>query len=189
MDKKIPVEISARHAHLSQNDLWALFGGDYQLRKLKQLTQPCDFAAEEKIDILGPNGQTLSLRIVGPVRPETQVEISLTDAFYLGLILPIKESGHLEGSPGTTLIGPKGQIKIAKGAIAAKRHIHCNPKEAEELMIKSGDLVSIKIGGERSLILNNILVRVRDDYRLCLHLDTDEGNAAGVNKSGNGEII
>ena len=189
MGKIIPIEVSARHIHLCQEDLEKLFGVGYQLKKLKQLTQPCDFAAEETLTIKN-DGQIISdVRIVGPVRGETQVEISKTEAVNLGINSALRESGDIEGTSGITLIGPKGELKIEKGVIIALRHIHCSPEEAKNLKIKDGEMVSLKIEKERSIIFNNIKVRVRDDYKLCAHIDTDEGNAAGIDKKAEGKLV
>jgi len=190
---KIPIEISARHIHLSQKDLEALFGGvppgSYELKKLRQLTQPCDFAASETLDIKIGESKLTNVRIVGPVREQTQIEISMTDAINLGIKPPIRISGNIKGSSGAVLIGPKGQIELKQGVIIAARHIHCGKDEAEELGLKNGDVISIRVEGERGVVFNNVKVRVRDDYKLCLHLDTDEGNAAGISKVGEGYLI
>ena len=185
--KKIPIEISARHIHLSQRDLEALFGRGYKLKKLKQLTQSSDFAAKETLNIQVGSKKISKVRIVGPPRKQTQVELSLTDAIYLGIKPPIRKSGDLKGTPGITLISPKKKIKIKSGVIIPWRHIHCNPKEAKALRLKKG-MVSVGIKGTRSLTLHNVRIRVNKDYRLCIHLDTDEGNAAGIIKKGEGII-
>lgn len=190
MAKKIfvPVEVSARHIHLSQSDLDILFGQGYGLKKIKQLTQPSDFAAKETVDIQASEGQ-LNLRVVGPIRKETQIEISLTDALNLGLEAPVKLSGNIEGSCGAFLIGPKGKVDLKKGVIIAVRHLHCHTKEAEKLSLKQGQTVSIEIAGKRGLIFNNIKVRVGEGYKLCFHIDTDEGNAAGIDRRAKGVLI
>lgn len=186
---KIPVEVSGRHLHLSQEDLEALFGLGYQLKKKKDLSQPSDFAAEETLDLRNGDKIIKGVRVVGPVRKNTQVEISKTDAVYLGINPPIKLSGDIEGTPGITLIGPKGEVILEKGLIIALRHIHCSSEEAKKMKLKNGEIVSVKIGDERPVIFHNIKVRVGDNYKFCLHIDTDEGNAAGINKIGEGQII
>lgn len=187
--KKIPIEISARHIHLSMKDLEALFGKGYKLKKLKELGQPGDFSAEETLNVSNNGREINNIRIVGPVRKETQIELSMTDAFKLGMEIPIRISGDIIGTPGIDIIGPKGGIKIDKGVIIAKRHIHANEKEAKELGIKNGLEVSVIIDGERGLVFGNVEARVDDKYKLSMHLDTDEGNAAGINKKSSGNLI
>lgn len=189
MEIKIPVEVSARHCHLSQKDLEILFGKEYQLKKLKQLNQPSDFAAEEFLDIQVGDKKISNVRIVGPVREATQVEISKTDAIYLGINPPVRLSGDLADSCGIKLIGLKGEVNLEKGVVIALHHIHCTSDEAEKFGLKDNDAVAVKISGERPIAFYDVLVRVRDDYKLCMHIDTDEGNAAGINKIGEGLII
>lgn len=188
MIKKIPIEISARHIHLSKKDLEILFGKDYRLRKKRDLTQPHHFAAKETL-ALKTNGEKMEkVRIVGPLRKRTQVELSLTDAFNLGISLPIRKSGNLAGTPGVLLIGPKGKLKLKEGLIIPWRHIHLSFKKAKNLRVKDGDFISVKTKSQRFLTFHNVEIRV-GDYRPCLHLDTDEGNAAGIIKKGFGELI
>ncbi len=189
MAKKIPIEVSARHIHLSQNDLEALFGRGYKLNRLKQLTQMSDFAAKETLDIQVGSEKIKKIRIVGPTRKETQVELSTTEAIFLRISPPIKKSGNLKGTPGIILIGPKRKIKIKKGVIIPWRHIHCSPKEIKKIGLKGGMMVSVRVKGDRSLTFHNVVVRVNKNYRLCMHLDTDEGNAAGIIKKGIGIVI
>ena len=189
MNKKVPIEISARHIHLCQKDLETLFGRGYQLKKIRKLSQADDFAARETLDIKIGSKIIKRLRIVGPVRKETQIELSITDAVGLGINLPLRLSGNIKGTPGATLTGPKKKLKIKKGVIIAQRHLHCNPKEAKKLKLKNGMSVSIKIKGARALTFHNIKVRIGKNYKLAVHLDTDEGNAAGIIKKGKGEII
>ncbi|MBU3896106.1 phosphate propanoyltransferase [Patescibacteria group bacterium] len=184
MIKTIPVEVSARHIHLSSGDVELLFGYS-QLKKLKPLTQPSDFAAEEKVNIVLGQRVFEGVRVVGPERDQTQVEISLTDAISAGVMPPVRLSGDLTDSLPVVLVGPKGRVKLDKGLIIAQRHIHCNEKESKKLK----KCVCVKISGPREVIFKNIPIRVRSDYVLCLHLDTDEGNAAGISKFGQGEII
>ena len=186
---KIPVEISARHIHLSQKDLESLFGKGYQLKILRKLQSTNQFAAEETLDIQVGLKKISGVRIVGPVRKQTQVELSLTDAIYLGLAVPFKESGDLKNTPGATLINAQRKIKLSKGIIIMLRHIHCNPEEAKRLNLKQGEIVSVEIKGKRALVFNKVKVRVGDKWKLCLHLDTDEGNAAGMVKKGVGYLI
>lgn len=189
MKIKISVEISARHAHLSQKDLEALFGMGYELKKIKDLSQPTLFAAEEKVDLKVNSNILKNLRIVGPVRENTQVEISRTDAIFLHVDAPLRLSGDIAGSCGATLIGPKGEIVSKEGVIVAQRHIHCSTDEAKKLGLKSGAEVSVRVDSERPVVFEKIAVRASDNYKFSLHLDTDEGNAAGIDKIGEGEII
>jgi putative phosphotransacetylase len=189
MNIKIPVEVSARHCHLAKEDLENLFGAGYELKKERQLSQPSDFACEEKIDIKLGSKEIKGVRIVGPLREKTQIEISLTDVAGSGITPQIKLSGDLMGTSPVALIGPKGVVDLNDGLIVAKRHLHCATDEAAKLGLKNGAIVSIKVEGERQVIFGEVIVRVRDDYKLCLHIDTDEGNAAGINKNGEGIII
>lgn len=175
---KIRIEVSARHCHLSLSDLNKLFGKDHKLKAIKNLSEPGEFAAKETITIKTKGGQIDNLRIVGPIRKQTQVELSMTDCRRLKINPPIKVSGNLQGSLGATLIGPKGSVKIKEGVIIAKRHLHCNPAQAKKLNLKNGQSVSVKTLGERSVTFHDIEVRVRDDFDLSVHLDTDEGNAS-----------
>jgi len=186
---KVPIEISARHIHLSKKDLEALFGKGYKLSRKKDLTQPGMFAAKETVTIQKNNKKITKVRIVGPTRPKTQVELSLTDAYNLGIKPPIRKSGILKGTPGIILIGPKRKLKIKEGVICAWRHIHLSPEEAKKLKFRKQNFVSIKINGTRSVIFNNVRIRINKNYRFCLHLDTDEGNAANISKKGTCAII
>ncbi len=186
---KIPVEVSARHCHLSKEDKEKIFGENYELTKLKQLTQPSDFACKETIDIKLGEKEIKNIRVVAPEREKSQVEISLTDAVGSGVVVPIKMSGDLAGSVGAVLIGPVGQVEIKEGVIVAKRHIHCSFDEAKEAGLENGEKVLVEINGERPIVFKDIVVRAGENYKLCLHLDTDEGNAGGINKSGEGIIL
>jgi len=193
MIRKIPIEISARHVHLSQKDLEALFGKGYQLKELRKLSQIGEFAAKERIDIqngLEPNARKISnVRILGPVRKQTQVEISRTDAIFFKVKPVVRESGNLKGTPGIILIGPQGKIKIKEGVINAWRHIHCSLKESQELGLKNKVLVSIKTMGIRSITFHKVMVQVKPNYQLYMHIDTDEGNASSIIKKGIGYLI
>ena len=186
---KIPVEVSARHIHLCKKDLETLFGKGYQLKKLKSLAQSEEFAAKERLGIQVKSRKIPNVRIIGPVRKETQVELSHTDGVFLRIKLPVRESGDLKETPGAALIGPKGRIKIKKGVINAWRHIHCSPKEAQELGFKNGMSVSVKTKGICSITFHNVKIQIRSNYRLCMQLDTDEGNAACIIKKGEGIIL
>ena len=188
---KLPIEVSARHIHLSKNDLEALFGVDYELTKFRSLTQLSDFAAEEFLTVKAKESEIKNVRIVGPVRAETQVELSLTDSFSLGIKLPVRISGDIEGTPGVILKNEKNgnEVFLEKGAIVSCRHIHCNFSDAEKLKIKNGDKISVKVAGDRGLIFENVAVRAGENYTLGMHIDIDEGNSAGINKKGFGEIV
>ena len=186
---KIPVEVSARHCHLAKEDMEKLFGEGYELKKERQLSQPSDFSCEEKIDIRFGSKEIKGVRIVGPLREKSQIEISLTDAIGSGITPQIKLSGDLDGTSSVALLGPKGALDLNEGLIVALRHLHCSNDEAVELGLKNNDKISIRVEGVRAVVFEDIFVRVRDDYKLSLQLDTDEGNAAGINKSGEGEIV
>jgi putative phosphotransacetylase len=189
--QKVKIEVSARHIHLSQQDLVVLFGINHQLQVFKDLSQPGQFSAMETLDIKNKNNIIKNVRVVGPIRENTQVELSLTDCYLLKINAPVLVSGNLNNSVGgVTLIGPNGSVDLKKGVIVAQRHLHIEPNKANELNIKTGDLVSIKIDGQRSLIYNNIATRSRQNIdKLAVHLDTDEANAASINNTGEGELI
>ncbi|MGQ9780510.1 MAG: phosphate propanoyltransferase [Bacillota bacterium] len=180
MSTKVPIGISARHVHLSQADLEKLFGPGYTLTPTKPLSQPGQFACAETVEVHGPKGFFPRVRILGPVRKQTQVEIARSDAFVLGIDPPIRDSGDLEGTPGVRLVGPAGAVELAQGVIIAQRHLHLHTAEAEELGLKDKDLIRVRIEGVRALIFENVLVRVGPHYAMDLHLDTDEANAAGA---------
>ena len=186
MEKTLPIAMSNKHIHLSQKDLDTLFGEGYELTKFKDLSQPGQFAAEEKVDIQGPKGTIKGVRILGPVRGETQFELSVSDSFALGIKPIIRNSGDIEGTPGITLIGPKGEVAVDKGAIVAARHIHMHTSDAERFGVKDKDVVSIRVGGPRGLVFDQVLVRVNSSYALEMHVDIEEGNAAGVR---NGDLV
>lgn len=186
MKSMLPIALSNRHVHLTEEHIQILFGKDYELKKMKDLSQPGQFACEEKIDVVGPKNTLKGVRILGPARQKSQVEISLTDGFTLGVVPPVKDSGDLEDSPGAKLVGPKGEVEIAEGIIAAARHIHMHTSDAEEYGVKDKDRVKIRVAGERGLVFENVLVRVHKDYALEMHVDVDEGNAAAVK---NGDMV
>jgi len=185
----IKIEVSARHCHLSKKDSEILFGAGHEFVVYKQLSQPSDFACQETVDVQIGNKKIEKVRVVGPVRLQTQVEISLTDAIGSGAVPPIRLSGDLEGSSPVVLSGPFGKVELKEGLIIAKRHFHCATDEAKKYKLKNGDTISVEIEGARAVIFKNVPVRVKDNYKSCLHIDTDEGNASGVNKIGEGIII
>ena len=187
--EKFIVEISARHIHVTKEQVAHLFGEGHELTAKKALSQPGQFACEEKLTIVGPRGE-LKASILGPERKEAQVELSLTDARTLGVEALIRESGDIEGTAGIKLIGPAGEIELEKGVIAAKRHIHMTPADAQNYGVSNGEIVNVKVETEgRSLVFGDTVVRVRDDFALAMHIDTDEGNAAGIKGSAMGEIV
>ncbi|MFR5601273.1 MAG: phosphate propanoyltransferase [Lachnospiraceae bacterium] len=187
---KFLVETSARHVHLSQEHLETLFGQGYELTVKKELSQPGQYACEERVTIVGSKKELKGVSILGPVRKDTQVELSLTDARSIGVAAPIRESGDIAGSGSCKIVGPCGEIEIAEGVIAAKRHIHATPADAEALGVADKDVVSVKIEtGERSLVFGEVVVRVSPSYALAMHIDTDESNAAGCGREVFGEIV
>lgn len=190
MAKQFIVETSARHIHVSEADLKVLFGENAKLTPKKDLSQPGQYACEERVTVVGPKKEIKGVSILGPVRKETQVELSATDARSIGLPIVIRESGQLEGTPGCKLVGPCGEVELTKGVIVAKRHIHATVKDAEELGVKDKDVVCVKVATpERSLVFGDVVVRVSDSYALAMHIDTDESNAGCVAPGTMGEIV
>ena len=187
--KKVIVETSARHIHVSAADLAVLFGADHKLTNKKDLSQPGQFACEEKVIVRGPKGE-LKMSILGPERKETQVEVSFTDARTLGVVAPIRESGDIAGSAACTVIGPCGEVELKEGVIVAKRHIHLTPEVAEEFGVQDKQIVSVKVETDgRSLIFGDVICRVNPTYAPAMHIDTDEANAAAMKGVVEGEII
>ena len=179
MGYEVKIGLSNKHLHLQKEHIEILFGKGHELTPTKPLVQPGQFACEEKVDIVGPKNTLKGIRVLGPARPETQVEVAMTDARTLGIKAPVRESGKIEGTPGCKIVGPCGEVEIDHGVIVALRHVHLSPAQAEEAGVKDKDIVSIKIEGERGLVFNNVLVRSGDAHEREVHLDTDEGNAAG----------
>jgi len=190
MAKKFIVETSARHVHVTKEDLETLFGEGYELTVKKELSQPGQFASNEKVDLVGPKKTISGVSILGPIRSASQVEVSLTDARTLGVDAQVRESGDIDGTCGIKLVGPKGTVELSKGVIAAKRHIHATPEDAKELGVADKDVVAVKIDTEgRSLIFGDVVVRVSPKFALAMHIDTDESNAAACKGKVEGEII
>ena len=189
MGYKVEIGISNKHLHLSDADLEALFGQGHKLTVKKDLKQPGQYAADELVDIEGPKGVLKNVRVLGPTRKESQVELAATDARVLGLELPVRESGALDGSPGIKLIGPKGEIKLPKGAIIALRNIHLSTSEAKDAGVEDRQMVTVKTYGSRPLIFEDVLIRTSDSFVNEMHVDTDEGNAAGITNGDIAEII
>jgi putative phosphotransacetylase len=190
MMKKILVETSARHIHVSQEDLEILCGKGAKLESRAPLSQPGQFVSTTRLTIVGPKNSLERVSILGPTRKKSQVEISLTDARMIGVTAPIKESGDIAGTPGIKLIGPAGELELKEGLIIAKRHIHMHPNDAQEFGVKNGEIVGVKIKtADRSIVLADTVIRVREDFSLAMHIDTDEANAAGLNGNGEGELV
>jgi len=183
---KIPVGVSNRHIHVSKGDLEILYGKGYPLTNFKDLSQPGQYAAKETVTVKGPKGQFEKVRILGPVRKESQVEISLTDSFRLVVKAPIKESGQLEQTPGIELIGPAGSVSLSHGTIVALRHIHITSQDADRMGVKDKDIVEVETAGTRRGTMGNVLVRVSDGFSLELHVDIDEANACALK---NGDFV
>lgn len=187
---KVQIETSARHAHVTQETLEALFGKGATLTPKKELSQPGQYACAERIDIVGPKRTLSGVSILGPCRGKDQVEISLTDARSIGVAAPVRESGDIAGTPGCKLVGPCGEVEIKEGVIAAKRHIHFNPDEAKEAGVVDKQIVSVKVNyNGRGLVFGDVVCRVSPSYALAMHVDTDEANAAALPGTVDGEII
>ncbi|MGI9951123.1 phosphate propanoyltransferase [Moorellaceae bacterium AZ2] len=182
----VPVGVSNRHMHMSQADLEVLFGPGYRLKPYRQLSQPGEYAAEETVTIVGPRGVIEGLRLLGPPREYSQIELALTDGYRLGIRPPVRESGDLEGTPGIAVVGPRGALTLSQGVILAARHIHMDEASACKYGLKDGQRVQVLVPGERGLIFDNVIVRVSPEYRVELHLDTDEANAALLK---NGDLV
>lgn len=187
--KKILVETSARHIHVSEEHLKILCGENSALEIRSMLSQPGQYASTTRLQVVGPKGRFPSVTILGPTRKETQIEVSLTDARVLGIDVPVRESGDIAGTPGVKLVGPKGEVNLTKGLIVAKRHVHMTTKDAELFDVTNGEIVEIKVNSAgRSLIFGDVVIRVRDDFALAMHIDTDEANAAGLSGEVYGEL-
>jgi len=176
--RPIPIAVSAHHVHLSPEHVEALFGEGYKLTPAFELSQPGQYACEETVTLVGPRREIPRVRVLGPPRGETQVEISRTEEFQLGINAPVRMSGDLEGTPGLIIRGPKGEVKLDKGVIIAHRHIHMSPEDALLFGLKDKDVVMVRVEGDRELIFGDVIVRVHPNFRLEMHVDTDEGNAA-----------
>ena len=183
------VETSSRHVHVSAEHLAALFGPDAALTYIRELSQPGQYLCEQRVDIVGPKRTLKNVAILGPVRPATQVEISLTDARTLGVDAPVRESGNVTGSGAIEIVGPCGSISISEGVIAAKRHIHITPEDAQKYGLKDKQIVSVSIDGARKTTFGETVLRVSPDFRTRMHIDTDESNAAGISGEVTGVVI
>jgi len=189
-EKKVLVEISARHVHVTQADLETLFGIGAVLHPKKNLSQPGQYASEEKVELVGPKSSIKNVSILGPCRNASQAEVSLTDARTLGVSALVRESGSIEGTVGITLVGPAGSVVLSKGLIAAKRHIHLTPEVAAQFGVKNTQIVSVKVGAnERSTTFGDVVIRISENFAPAMHIDTDEANAAGLSGESWGEVV
>lgn len=190
MEKTVLVETSARHVHVTEETLEILFGKGYQLTKKKDLSQPGQFACEERVQVIGPKNSFPAVSILGPTRPADQVELSASDARSIGVAAPVRESGDIAGSGACKLVGPKGEVELKEGVIVAKRHIHMTPEDAENYGVKDKQVVSVKIDSpERSLVFGDVVVRVSPKFKLAMHIDTDESNAVMAGRDATGVIV
>lgn len=188
--EKILIEVSARHVHVTTEDLETLFGKGYQLTPKKDLSQPGQYAAAERVDLVGPRSILKNVSILGPVRSASQVEVSMSDARTLGLNPSIRESGNIEGTIGVQLVGPAGTVTLDKGLIVAKRHVHLTPEAAEAQGVVNGQVVEIKVHtDDRSMTFGDVVIRVSEKFAPAMHIDTDEANAAGITSTAWGEIV
>ncbi|MDI9503440.1 MAG: phosphate propanoyltransferase [Erysipelotrichaceae bacterium] len=190
MEKKILVETSARHLHVTQEHLEILFGKSAKLEERAPLSQPGQYVSRQRVTIVGPKRSIERVSILGPTRKETQVEISLTDARTLGIEVPVRLSGDIKGSPGVKLVGPAGELTIEEGLIVAKRHIHMTNEDAKRFNVKHNDNVSVLVNTkDRKIVFGDVLIRVSDTFKLAMHIDTDESNAAGISGETFGTIV
>lgn len=190
MGTRIAIAVSARHAHLSQATLDRVFGPGYELRPRTWLSQTGQFAAQETVTLVGPAGRIQNVRVMGPPRARDQIELSRTDELTLGIEAPVRISGDLAGTPGVVIEGPAGRVSLSSGVISARRHVHMSPQDAERLGVQDGQTVQLKIDSkDRDLVFGDVTVRIAPDFRLELHLDTDEANAAGIKNGDCGELL
>ena len=190
MDNKVLVETSARHVHLTNEHIEALFGKGHTLTNKKELSQPGQFACEERVTLVGPKREIANVIVLGPARPASQVELSFTDVRTLGITAPVRESGDVNGSGAVKLVGPAGEVELTEGAIVAKRHIHLTPEDAEKFGVSDKEIVSVKItNDDRTTIFGDVVCRVSPKFAAAMHIDTDEANAACAFGACYGEII
>lgn len=185
----IPVEASGRHVHLSAKDAATLFGEGYEFTKVKDLSQPGQYACKERVSIVGPKTTINNVIVLGPVRKETQIEVSSTDALSLGIKAPIRQSGEIVDTPGITIRNGDKEVSVKQGLIVAKRHVHMTPEDAEKFNVKDGEIVKVKVSGERPLIFEDTVIRVNKNFKTYMHIDYDEANACGYNKDSYGIIL
>jgi len=183
-ERKVEIEGSGKHAHITRETLDILFGDGFELEIKKMLSQPGQYATPHKVTVVGPR-RSAEVTILGPIRKADQIELSLTDATALGFSAPIRESGDVGGSPGAKLIGPKGEVDIEEGVIIAKRHVHFTPSDAEEFGVKDKQIIKVKVDGNRAMIFDEVVVRVSPDFATFMHIDYDEFNAASISSDNN----
>lgn len=186
---KVPVGISNRHIHLSPEHIEILFGPGHELTPTKDLSQPGQFACAEMVTLVGPKGSMEGVRVLGPARKATQIELAATDTFKLGVKPPVRDSGEHEGTPGLEVVGPQGKVQLERGVIIAARHIHMTPEDAQKYNLKDGDHVKVAVGGPRAGVFERVLIRVSPNYALDMHVDTDEGNAFGLKNGEQLEVV
>lgn len=190
-DAVVEVEASGRHIHLCQKDLEALFGEGYELTPIKDLSQPGQYACKERVTISGPKGSLNNVIVLGPVRPESQVEVSMTDANILGIKAPVRMSGDIKGTPGVSVSNGDKSITLDEGLMVAQRHLHITPEDAERFHVNDGQVIKVKVCGEkdRALIFDDLVVRVNKNFRTYIHIDYDEANACGFVKGMKGVLF
>ncbi|WP_232699511.1 ethanolamine utilization phosphate acetyltransferase EutD [Brevibacillus daliensis] len=188
-EKCVEIEASGKHVHLSREAIDTLFGKGYQLTKAKELSQPGQYACKERVTLIGPKGSLHNVVVLGPERKESQVEVSLTDTLSLGIKVPVRESGKIEGTPGVIIASGSNILRLEKGLIVAKRHIHMTPDDAKKFYVENGEVVQVKVFSNRPLIFDDVLVRVNPSYQTYMHIDYDEANACGFAKGTMGKII
>ncbi len=190
MSSRFLVEVSARHVHLSQADVEALFGEGHKLTYVRDLSQPGQFVCEERVEVVGAKGTLKNVVVLGPARPASQVEVSLTDCYALGQSAPVRESGQVSGTPGIRLRGTHAEVALSEGQIVAKRHIHMTPEDAAALRVADKQVVQVRVFTDRPLTFGDVVVRVSPSFKLAMHIDTDEANAAAISRNGcEGEIV
>lgn len=189
-EELVPIGVSNRHIHLTKEDLYTLFGEGYELTPLKDLSQPGQYACKELLTIVGPSLRPIeNVRVLGPLRSKSQVEISMTDSYLLKVKPPVRESGNHEGSAGITIVGPKGVVTLKQGCIIANRHIHMSPEDGKRFGVKDGDTVTVDVFGARRTRWYDVQIRISPDFRLEMHVDTDDANAAGVGNGAKVKIV
>lgn len=187
--KEVPINVSGRHLHLSRSDMDVLFGEGSELTVFKPISQPGQFASNEKVTIVGPKGRIDNLRILGPFRKETQVELAASDARRIGMKLPVRASGDLAQTPGVTIIGPRGNVTIQKGCMIAERHIHMTPRQAVSRGVRDGQMIQVQIESEKGGIMDQVYVHVRDDFAYDMHVDSDDANAFMIGSGAVGRML
>ena len=188
-EMSVEVEASGKHVHLSRKEIDVLFGEGYQLTKVKELSQPGQYACKERITLIGPKGCLHQVVVLGPERKKAQVEVSLTDALTLGIAAPLRESGNIEGTSGVIIASGAAMIRLEQGLIAAKRHIHMSTEDAQKFQLNNGEIVRVEVWGKRPLAFDDVLIRVSSSYKTYMHIDYDEANACGFVKGTKGRII